>query len=128
MLKGLLLIAAAAVGGIYLTSQESGNLRKSINEKKEVFSPIINDLKSNASKVLDGSQQIDSEEIRANIDMLVSEARKTIMEIDFEQALETIKEAIQVASKKIREAMNELDTEVVAEKIESENNKVEEIA
>lgn len=113
MIKKLLLILGAAVGGIYLTSEEGKKAREAIRRKKSTFSPIIKDLLKQANNVLDGSQKINSTEIKANIEKLISDAKKTLSEIDLEKTIEYIKDAIKVASKKISDAANESNSRKV---------------
>lgn len=106
-------MAAAAVAGIYLTSEEGKKAREALKKKKSTFEPVIKDLLKQANEVLDGTKKINSEEIRANIELLVNEAKNTLVSIDLEKTVDTIKDAIKVASKKIRDASNESDTKVV---------------
>lgn len=106
-------MAAAAVAGIYLTSEEGKKAREALKKKKSTFEPVIKDLIKQANEVLDGTKKINSEEIRANIELLVNEAKNTLVSIDLEKTVDTIKDAIKVASKKIRDASNESDTKVV---------------
>lgn len=109
MIKKLLLIAGAAIGGIYLTSDEGKNAREALLKKKSAFEPIIKDLLEKANDILEGTDQIDSKEVKANIDLMVSEAKQSLIDINLDSAMETIKDAIRVASKKIRIAMEEVD-------------------
>lgn len=109
MFKKLLLITAAAIGGIYLTSEEGKQARAALMKKKATFEPIVKDLMKQVNEVLEGSKQINSDEIRANVNLLVKEAKATLVEIDLEKTTEAIREAIKVASKKIREAADEVD-------------------
>ncbi len=108
-MKKFFLIAAAFIGGIYITSEEGKQVRQVLEKKKSTFKPIINDLLQQTNKVLKGSQTIKSSEIRTNIERLVNEAKKTLIEIDLEKTIDTIKQAISVASKKIRIAFNEVE-------------------
>lgn len=109
MIRKLLLITAAAIGGIYLTSEEGKQARAALMKKKSTFEPIVKDLLKQVNSILEGSQEINSDEIRANVNLLVKEAKQTIVEIDLEKTVETVREAIKVASAKIREAENEID-------------------
>lgn len=115
MLKKLLLVAGAAIGGIYLTSDEGKNARNSLLKKKSAFEPIVKDLLKQSNEILEGSKNIDSKEVKANVDLLVTEAKQTLIDLDLDKAAETIKEAIRVASKKIRIAVNEADVELKKE-------------
>lgn len=115
MLKKLLLVAGAAIGGIYLTSDEGKNARNSLLKKKSAFEPIVKDLLKQSNDILEGSKNIDSKEVKANIDLLVTEAKQTLIDLDLDKAAETIKEAIRVASKKIRIAVNETEIELKKE-------------
>lgn len=108
-LKTLFSMAAAAIGGIYLTSDEGKKAREALQKKKSTFEPIIKDLLKQAGEILEGSKKINSDEIRANTEKLISEAKNTLVDIDPEKAIDTIQEAIKVASKKIREASNTVD-------------------
>ncbi|RTZ69220.1 MAG: hypothetical protein DSZ21_00260 [Tenericutes bacterium] len=103
----LLAMAAAAVGGIYLTSDEGAKARKSLLEKKNALKPVIDDLKKQSIEVLEGTKKIDSDEIRANVQTLVEEARKVLLEFDVDKTIETSQKAIQLAQRKIREASEE---------------------
>lgn len=108
-MKKVFLIAAAFIGGIYITSEEGKQVRQVLEKKKSTFKPIIDDLLQQSNKVIKGSQTIRSGEIRANIERLISEAKKTLVEIDLEKTIDTIKQAISVASKKIRIAFGEVE-------------------
>ncbi|NQZ66131.1 MAG: hypothetical protein HRT99_02855 [Mycoplasmatales bacterium] len=110
MIKKILLIAGAAIGGIYLTSEEGKDARKNILKKKSFYEPIIRELLDQANEILEGKKYINSKEVKANIDLLVYDAKKTLIDLDLDKTVDTIKEAIRVASKKIRIAMNETDT------------------
>lgn len=117
MFKKIFLIASAAIGGIYLTSDEGKHARETLLKKKSAFEPIIKDLIEKANEVLEGNEKIDSEEVKANIDKIVVEAKQSLLELDLDQTMETIKEAIRVASKKIRLSMNEAEQEISHSKI-----------
>lgn len=106
-LKTLFAMAAAAVGGIYLTSEEGKKAREALQKKKSTFEPIIKDLLVQANNVLEGSKKINSDEVRANVELLVNEAKKTLIDLDLEKAADGIKAAIKVASEKLRVASNE---------------------
>lgn len=106
-LKTLFAMAAAAVGGIYLTSEEGKKAREALQKKKSTFEPIIKDLLVQAGEVLEGSKKINSDEVRANVETLVNEAKKTLIDLDLEKAADGIKAAIKVASEKLRVASNE---------------------
>lgn len=106
-LKSIFLTIAAAIGGIYLTSEEGKRARDALQKKKSTFDPIIKSLVSESTKLLEGSSKISSEEARANISLLASQAKKILLDIDLEKTLDSVQEAIQVASKKIRKAYNE---------------------
>lgn len=106
-LKTLFAMAAAAVGGIYLTSEEGKKAREALQKKKSTFEPIIKDLLVQAGEVLEGSKKINSDEVRANVEMLVNEAKKSLIDVDLEKAADTIKSAIKVATEKLRIASNE---------------------
>ena len=112
--KTLFAMAAAAVGGIYLTSEEGKKAREALQKKKSTFEPIIKDLLKQANSVLEGSKKINSDEIRANVEVLVNEAKKTLIDLDIEKAADGIRDAIKVASKKIRLAANETIKKPVA--------------
>ena len=112
--KTLFAMAAAAVGGIYLTSEEGKKAREALQKKKSTFEPIIKDLLKQANSVLEGSKKINSDEIRANVEVLVNEAKKTLIDLDIEKAADGIRDAIKVASKKIRLATNETRKKPVA--------------
>lgn len=109
MFRKLFLVVAAAVGGIYLTSEEGKNARIALLQKKNTFEPIIKDLLRQAQDVLEGSKRINTNEIRVNIDMLINEAKNSLIDMDFDATISTIREAIAVASKKIRLASEEID-------------------
>lgn len=106
-LKTLFAMAVSAVGGIYLTSEEGKKAREALQKKKSTFEPIIKDLLAQAGDVLEGSKKINSDEVRANVEMLVNEAKKTLIDLDLEKAADGIKSAIKVASEKLRVATNE---------------------
>lgn len=112
MLKKFLLVAGAAIGGIYLTSEEGKNARESLLKKKSAFEPIVKDLIKQSNEILEGSKNIDSKEVKANIDLLVTEAKQSLIDLDLDKTAETVKDAIRVASKKIRIAVNESDAEL----------------
>ena len=112
--KTLFAMAAAAVGGIYLTSEEGKKAREALQKKKSTFEPIIKDLLKQANSVLEGSKKINSDEIRANVEVLVNEAKKTLIDLDIEKAADGIRDAIKVASEKIRIATNESKKKPVA--------------
>ena len=116
MLKKLLLITGAAIGGIYLTSEEGKKARESLLKRKSAYEPIVRDLIKQSNEVLEGTKTIDSKEVKANIDMLINEAKKSLIELDLDKATETVKDAIRVASKKIRIAVNETEKELNASK------------
>lgn len=107
--KTMFVAAAAAVAGIYLTSEEGKKAREALKKKKSTFEPIIKDLIKQANEVLEGTRQINSDEIRANIEVLVNEAKGTLTAIDLEKTVDTIKDAIKVATKKIRTAANDVE-------------------
>lgn len=107
--KTMFVAAAAAVAGIYLTSEEGKKAREALKKKKSTFEPIIKDLIKQANEVLEGTRQINSDEIRANIEVLVNEAKGTLTTIDLEKTVDTIKDAIKVATKKIRTAANDVE-------------------
>ena len=109
MLKKLLIITGAAVAGIYLTSEEGKKAREGLLKKKNAFQPIISDLTQRATEALEESKEINSKEVKANIEHLVDEAKQIIVDIDLDKTVEMIKEAIQVASKKIRKAIQETE-------------------
>lgn len=115
-IKTWIAMAGAAVAGIYLTSEEGKKAREALRKKKSTFEPIIKDLLKQANEVLDGSKKINSEEIRANVELLVNEAKNTLVSIDLEKTVDTIKEAVAVASKKIRTATNEAETQTISVK------------
>lgn len=115
-LKTWIAMAGAAVAGIYLTSEEGKKAREALKKKKSTFEPIIKDLLKQANEVLDGTKKINSEEIRANVELLVNEAKNTLVSIDLEKTVDTIKDAIQVASKKIRVASNDAETQTISVK------------
>jgi len=112
----LLAMAAAAVGGIYLTSDEGAKARKALHEKKNALKPVIEDLKKQTLEILEGTKEIDSDEIRVNIKLLIKEARKVLLEFDVDKTIESSKKAIQVAQRKIREANAEANKALVAKK------------
>lgn len=112
MIKKLLLITGAAIGGIYLTSEEGKNARESLLKKKSAFEPIIKDLLKQANEMLEGTKSINSNEVKANVDMLINEAKQSLIDLDLDKATETIKEAIRTSSKKIRIALNETENEM----------------
>jgi len=103
-ITNLLAMAAAAVGGIYLTSDEGAKARKALLEKKNALKPVIEDLKKQTIDILEGTKKIDSDEIRVNVEVLLKEARKILLDFDVDKTIEATKNAIQVAQKKIREA------------------------
>ena len=112
MIKKLLLVVSAAMGGIYLTSDEGKNARESLLKRKSAFEPIIKDLLKQSNEILEGTKSIDSNEVKANIDMLLNEAKQTLIDLDLDKTAETIKEAIRISSKKIRIALNESEKEI----------------
>jgi len=107
-IKSILLMAGAAVAGIYLTSEEGKKARQALQKKKSAIEPVIKDLIKQANEVLDGSKKINSDEIRLNVNKLVDEAKAILVNLDLDKAVETSKEAIKVASKKINEASNDV--------------------
>lgn len=109
MLKSLLLISVAVVGGIYLTSDEGKDARKAIKKRTANFDPIIKELKDQVRQVLDDAQDVDSDALRANISKLGVEAKKVLLKINTDSAAEEVSKAIKVASKKIRLAMNNIE-------------------
>ena len=128
MFKKLLLVAGAAIGGIYLTSKEGKSARETLLKKKSAFEPIIKDLLKQANEILEGSKKIDSKEVKANIDMLAEEARQSLIELDLDKTAETIKDAIRVASKKIRTAIDETETTIKKNKKQVINLKISTIS
>ena len=123
MIKKLFLVAASAVGGIYLTSEEGKNAREALLKKKSVFSPVLKDLTNELNAALEGSKQLNSKEVKANVDKLISEAKVILLELDVDKATDTIREAIKVASKKIREASNEIEKSSKTKKVTKKPNK-----
>ena len=109
MIKKALLIAASAVAGIYLTSDEGKNARKALQKKKIALEPIIKDLIKQANAILDGTGELNSEQMRANVDLLVGETKKSLLELDLDKTSETIKDAIRVASNKLSDASNDVE-------------------
>ena len=109
MLKKLLLITGSAIAGIYLTSEEGKKAREGLLKKKNAFQPIISDLAKRATEALEESKEINSKEVKANIEQLVEEAKQIIVDIDLDKTVEMIKDAIQVATKKIRKAIEETE-------------------
>lgn len=108
-IKTILLIAAAAVGGIYLTSDEGKEARKVLQKRKSTFKPIIEDLLKQANDVLHGTKEVNSPEVRKGIEALVNEAKDVLMSFDLEKTVDGIRESIIVASRKIRESSDKLD-------------------
>ena len=108
--KSIFLIIASAIAGIYLTSPEGKNAREALKKKKSAFEPIIKDLLKQANLLLSGAKEINSEEIKTNVNFLLKSAKKQLLNIDLEKALETIQDAIKVANSKIRKAYNESQT------------------
>ena len=108
-IKTILLMGAAAVAGIYLTSEEGKAARKSIQKKKTVLMPAIKELINEANLVLEGSREIKSDEIKANIQKIINEVKISLSNLDIEKALETSKKAIKVASIKINDVSNQVD-------------------
>lgn len=113
MIGKLLLVVASVVGGIYLTSDEGKNARIAILKRKSAIEPIIKDLLSQANKALAGAEKVSAEDVRANINKLVNEARDIITTLDFDATLATIREAISVSSRKIRRAMDEVEKSTI---------------
>ena len=109
MLKKLLLITGAAIAGIYLTSEEGKKAREGLLKKKNAFQPIISDLTKRAVDALEESKEINSKEVKANIELLIEEARQVILDIDLDKTVEMVQDAIRVASKKIRKAVEETE-------------------
>lgn len=109
-IKTLFLIAAAAVGGIYLTSDEGKEARKVLQKRKSTFKPIIDDLLKQANEVLQGTKELNSPEMRKSIEALVNEAKDVLLSFDLEKTVDGIRESIIVASKKIREGNDKLDS------------------
>ena len=107
-LKSIFLMAAAAVAGIYLTSDEGKKARQALQKKKSAIEPIIKDLLTQANEVLDGSKQLDSDAIKLNINKLVTEAKNTLINLDLDKAIKTSREAIKIATKKINDASNDV--------------------
>jgi DNA polymerase III delta prime subunit len=122
MFKKLILILASVIGGIYLTSEEGAKTRKKLLKKKSIFKPIIKDLLKQTNEILEGNKEIKSDEIKANIEKIISEAKIILINLDLEKTTETIQEAIKVASKKIRIAMNENQKASLIKK--TKNNKI----
>ena len=108
-LKTIFLMGAAAVAGIYLTSEEGKAARKSIQKKKTVLMPAIKELINEANLILEGSKEIKSDEIKANIQKIINEVKISLSNLDIEKAFETSKKAIKVASNKINDVSNQVD-------------------
>lgn len=108
-IKTILLMGAAAVAGIYLTSEEGKAARKSLQKKKTIILPAIKELISEANQVLEGSKEINSDEIRANIEKIISEVKLSLSNLDLEKSIDISKKAIRVASNKINDVSNEVD-------------------
>ena len=109
MIRKAILIAASAVAGIYLTSDEGKNARKALQKKKIALEPIIKDLIKQANAILDGTGELNSEQLRSNVDLLVNETKKSLIDLDLDKASETIKDAIRVASTKLSDASNDVE-------------------
>jgi len=105
-IKTILLMGVAAVGGIYLTSDEGKDARKALQKKKSILLPVVKDLLKEANEILDGSKEIKSDEIRANIEKIVKEVKLSLVNLDLEKAVETSKKAIRVASLKLNDVSN----------------------
>lgn len=108
-IKTILLMGAAAVAGIYLTSEEGKAARKSLQKKKTIILPAVKELISEANQVLEGSKEINSDEIRANIEKIIKEVKISLSNLDLEKSLDVSKKAIRVASNKINDVSNEVD-------------------
>ncbi len=110
-IRGIFGLAGAAIAGIYLTSEEGKLARLSLQKKKTALEPIVKDLLTQANDVISGAKELNSDEIRANIELLVNEAKDSLINLDLERAIDTIKDAVKVASRKINEASNEVSKE-----------------
>ena len=108
-IRSILMMVGSAIAGIYLTSEEGELARKNLQKRRKVFQPIIKDIIKQANDVLDGSKDLNSTEIRANIEKVVQEVRESIKKIDLEKAIQTSREAIKVAYKKINDISNEMN-------------------
>ncbi|WKX02691.1 hypothetical protein [Candidatus Mycoplasma mahonii] len=108
-IKTIILMGVAAVAGIYLTSEEGKNARKSLQKKKSVLLPVVRELLNEVNSMLEGSKEIKSDEIRANIEKIVSEIKLSLINLDLEKAFETSKKAIKVASAKLNDTSNVID-------------------
>lgn len=107
-IRSIFWMAAAAVAGIYLTSEEGKKARQALQKKKSAIGPIVKDLVKQANEVLEGSKQLDSDAIKLNVNKLVNEAKSILINLDLDKAIKTSKEAIKVATKKINEASNDI--------------------
>ena len=108
-LRSLLLLVGSAIAGIYLTSEEGENVRRNLLKRRKVFQPIIKDILKQANEVLEGSKDLNSTEIRANIEKAVEEVKASIRKIDLEKAIQVSREAIKVAYKKINDVSNDMN-------------------
>ena len=108
MIKKILLMAGAAVAGIYLVSDEGKNARKALLKKKSLLEPVIKDLISQSNSVLDGTGELHSDQIRANIDLIVKDVRKTLLNLDLETVTTSIKEAIKVSARQLTSLENDV--------------------
>lgn len=108
MIKKLMLMAGAAVAGIYLVSDEGKNARKALLKKKSSLEPIVKDLIAQANSVLDGSDSLDSDQIRANINSIVEEIKASLFELDLEKVTATIKEAVKVSARQLTSLENDV--------------------
>ena len=106
--KSIFWMAAAAIAGIYLTSDEGKKARQGLQKKKSAIEPIIKDLIKEANQVLEGSKQLNSDAIKLNINKLISEAKSILLNLDLDKTIKTSKEAIKVATQKINEASNDV--------------------
>ncbi len=106
-IKTILLMAAAAVGGIYLTSEEGKDARKALQNKKSILLPVIKDLLKEANLILEGSREINSDEIRANVEKIVKEVKLSLTNLDLEKSIDVSRKAIKVASNKLNDISNE---------------------
>ncbi len=102
-LSTLLFLIGGTAAGIHLQSKEGEDSRKKLKKHIDNLTPLVNDVFKQLEAVLNDSENVESDEIRANVEKTVSNVKKTIEKVDASKVGETTEKAIKIASQKIRD-------------------------
>jgi predicted transcriptional regulator len=111
LIKNLLLISAAAVAGVYLSSKEGAETRKKIKKHLESLTPVIKDLLDKTEDLLDSSQEIKSDEIRANLEKKIDNIKIKLSKVDAKKISDKASIIIENISREIRGIRKDINTE-----------------